>query len=565
MNNIDNHFEKNPIVKNEGSSRWRMPQSIKGSLRSGDLVPFYNVEVLPGDTFEIDFKGMFKFLSPAVPVMDNAFIDIRFFFVPFRLCTNDEKEFKALYGENISGYWYNSTEATLENTGNSMQLSDIVEDEDTGWMIYPQSAYNYFGLPLLKSSDTYYNAKINLLLPHAYGLIWNEWYRDENFEAPLDLTHIASYDYADDIYNNYLNQHCLKVSKRFDRFTACLPSPQKGPSVLIPLTTDDLAPVITSLASTDSNKGGSALAWRSTTTNNLVSSAGDIGVSTNGNTVVNTSSTGATTSVRPGNLWADLSVVLGLSVNEMRYSVALQRLFEKDARNGSRFREQIFGHWGVQVPDSTVQVPEFLGGQSIPVVIDTMFQTSSTNESSYLGQYGAFSLTNFGSNQKIFKSFTEPGIVIGCACVRVENSYSQGIPKLFLRNRRYDFYDPVFAHIGEQPVYLEELYAVGNGAESKSTVFGYNEAWSEYRYMPNKLVGYLSANSGDNLLSKWTFSTNFTSRPYLNANFIRENRSNLSQTKVASSSYDFVFDMYVDLDCTREMPVYSIPGLVDHF
>lgn len=547
-----NRFVSNPVSIDIKRSTFSRPFEHKTTFKAGKLVPIFLDEVLPGDTFNIDLSCVIRSITPAVPVMDNAFLDVYFFFVPSRLCTAHEKDWQKMFGENPTSYWSNVNETTLLNSGNMYDMSD---DE-----IKPSSIGAYLGLPIGKwgSMAGYVSSPLVSTLPlKAYMLIFNEWFRDQNLQAP-----ITSYNYYDEL---------LDVAKVHDLYTSCMPGPQKGSSVYLPL--GSLAPVI--VGNEHDIPGRGNLKFRDAT-----QAAGTMGPGDAYNTLSDLAigggslGVGATLSavsvnyLQPSNLWADLSQATAINVNTLREMFAIQKMLEKDARGGTRYREMLKAHFGVSIPDATVQVPEYLSGKRIPLNMTQVLQTSE-NGSSPLGTTGAFS--NTFSNDKMFvKSFTEYGYIMGVACVRSSQSYSQGIPKLFTRNRRYDFYHPVFANLGEQAIKKIELY-VGNPAggaydwTDSSQVFGYQEAWAEYRYKPNLISGELAPNAGNSVLSAWTYTNRFTSVPTLNSDFIKQPSSQFDNTFVINnSSYHFIADFYFNMKCTRPMPLYSIPGLVDH-
>lgn len=552
-----NRFVDNPVNIDIKRSTFNRPFEHKTTFNSGKLVPIFLDEVLPGDTFNLDLSMVIRSITPAVPVMDNSFLDVYFFFVPARLCTAHDKDWQKIFGENTSSYWSNSTEQTLVNTGNTTTFNMSIASGTIG---------SYMGLPIQTISAPPVSAQcqeISLLPLKAYQLIWNEWFRDQNLQAPN-----TSLGYGN---------ACLDVAKVHDYFTSALPAPQKGSSVYLPL--GSLAPVIvgndhkanpygTPLRMGTMNSAGNIV---KNTTNGLFYYRGTGASAPNdqlsyyfptGNTYSDTSK------VVPTNLWADLSLATAVNVNTIREMFAIQKMLEKDARGGTRYREMLKAHFGVSIPDATVQVPEYLAGKRVPLNMSQVLQTSETG-SSPLGSTGAFS--NTFSNDKMFvKSFTEFGYIMGVACVRTAQSYSQGIPKLFMRNRRYDFYHPVFANLGEQAVKTQELYydinhTVANGGTDPSMVFGYQEAWAEYRYKPNLVSGNFAPNAGDSVLGVWTYANNFTAKPVLNETFIKQPRSQIDNTLVVNNAdYQFLADFYFDLKCTRPMPLYSIPGLVDH-
>ena len=492
-------------------------------------------------------------LAPAVPTMDNAFMDMYFFFVPNRLATYGEKDWQKIQRENTTGFWAPTTESTLANTSNNFKIN--------GRSITVHSAANYLGLPIISSGGANFNNLPFSLLPlNAYIAIWNEWFRDQNTQPPRSKLNSSSGVDIDFYLGN-----CLSVNKLHDYYTSVLPSPQKGASVLLPLA--GIAPVKTSSSETVSGTQ-QAVTFNEATDGDsprtnlpLMFTAGGVLVDASAN---EPTSIGALEAVYPSNLYADLANATAASVNEMRQAFAIQRLLEKDARGGTRYREMLKAHFGVTIPDLTIQVPEYLGGKRVPLNITQVLQTSETNISP-LGTTGAFSNTSC-SDYGFIKSFNEYGMILGVMCVRPEQSYSQGIPKFWTKNRRYDWYLPALANIGEQPVFKRELFIANSPTAAElESVFGYQEAWAEYRYHPNLVTGKLAPNANDNTFTAWTYTSKFISQPTLNSQFMVQPQSQIGDTLVVPLTQNqFVGDFYFDVKCTRPMPLYSIPGLIDH-
>jgi len=545
-----NRFAGNPVNMNMKRSKFNLSHGHKLTMVAGKLVPIMVEEVLPDDTFKINLASVVRSITPAVPVMDNAYLDVFAFWVPARLCTMHDKDWQKVHGENVGGFWAQSSEETLTTTGNVFTLPTSSD------AVAVQSLADYLGLPI-----GFYHSTMTLskLVFNGYFEIWNQWFRDENTQAEISWR-----SYTDAQFRSAINTaaNLLDVNKFHDYFTSALPSPQKGQSVLLPMAGSAI--VRTSLTEQDTSN------WtymKFKTTGNAV---------TNGALVLSPSSTGSlyaaqygdpsyttqtTARLVPSNLVADLTSATAVSVNEMRQAFAIQKLFEKDARGGTRYREVLMTHFGVSIPDNTVQVPEYLGGKRIPLNQLQVLQSTPTSGAP-VGTTGAFSNTSDVSDLFV-KSFAEFGYVYVLACIRNNQSYSQGISKLFTRNRRFDFYYPVFANLGEQAVKATELYATD--ASVLTDVFGYQECWAEYRYKPTKISGYLSANSGDTVAQSWTYGNKFAAKPVLNSSFMKQDRSQIDNTLVVSNStYQFICDFWFNFTAWRAMPYYSIPGLIDH-
>ena len=596
INNL-NRFQVNPTNIDMQRSRIGRDFSNTTTFLTGDLVPIYVHECLPGETLKLDFSSLVRSLTPAVPVMDNAFIDYYFFFVPNRLCCYDKTTWQKVCGENTSSYWAPSTETALfDVTNDRINLKDLQAQtiNNISYKVAPQSLLNYLGCAVLPSSrvgtgSTNFSGLINLLAPRAYYAIWNDWFRDENTQAPITLEQVKNYlgCNSKNLNGNPLYTGIRKVNKYHDLYTASMQSPQKGASVVLPLGTT--APVLTDANphSITSNplrfsrlNGSSIKKSIQPYTGSVVISDLENGGSATNNNVLGTQvgSTGNPTdnegnelttindvrnwSLTPNNLYADLSSAVAVTVNELRNSFAIQRLLEKDARGGTRYFETLLSHFGVSNPDLVLQRPEYLAGKRVPLNMMEVLQTSETG-SSPLGTTGAMSNTT--SNDYMFtKSFGEYGLVLGLACVRTSQSYSQGIPKFMLRSKRFDFYWPVFANIGEQAILKKELF-FSTSSSDNDAVFGYQEAWADYRYQSNKVSGFFNPDAGDTALSAWTYTNNFNNYPTLNSDFMYQDYKQYEDTLAVSNvNYHFIGNFYFDEKLTLPMPLYSIPGLIDH-
>lgn len=582
-NMLSRDFSRNPTNIDIQRSRFNRDSNHKTTITEGDLVPIFVDEVLPGDTFSMDTSFLIRMATPIYPVMDNANIDIYYFFVPNRLVWDHWQEF---CGENTSAPWAQTTEYTVP------QIRFDIDYTNFGFGAQSGSVMNYIGVPTRLVGP---QLKVSDLPNRAYRLIWNEFFRDENLQYPVPVyTDDSTRSYKDSYYSQVSLQNDyggrpLKVSKYHDYFTSCLPAPQKGDSVTISL--GDKAPVVSGpLHRVGQNARLSFQDYQ--ITGSEWSQAG-LGVIADGNRVdgykdyILTTDTmyqydpTSTHSLFPNNMWTDLSSAIGASVNELRQAFAVQRLFERDARGGTRYRELLRSHFGVISPDSRVQVPEYLGGCRVPINMDQVLQTSSTDQVSPQGNTAAYSMTT-ARDSSFTKSFVEHGLLIGLACIRVEHSYCQGVERFLSRKRRFDYYYPALANISEQPVYVREIRALGLESSQypdrdDDNVFGYQEAWADYRYKPNRLSGGFSEEfvqdsvteshwQQSSLASAWTYSDYYTQAPYLSESWIKEGSSNIGNTlAVTDPSYpQFICDFYFKLNCVRPMPMYSIPGLIDH-
>lgn len=541
-----NHFATNLVKMDMRRSKFNLSHEFKATFNSGKLIPIMCTEVLPDDTFKIDVASVVRSITPAVPVMDNFYIDLYGFWVPARLTTVHEKDWQKIHGENTTGFWAPSSESTLQNTGNTFILSSSNS-------VKVQSLAQYFNFPI-----GFYHANMNLsrLKFNGYWEIWNEWFRDENTQAPFDWKSLTSSSFGAYVSSSdsSVGSGVMSVNKVHDYFTSVLPAPQKGSSILLPL--GESAPVKTS--TTELVTGAqAAMKIRNTSGNTFSGQLGGVAGSFNYSST-GISSTGA---AYPTNLYADLSVATAASVNDLRQAFAIQKLLEKDARGGTRYREMLKAHFNVSIPDNTVQVPEYLGGVRIPGNMLQVLQTAPDTNAP-IGSTGAFS--NTADNSHITtKSFAEYGFIYVLMCIRPLQSYSQGIPRDFTRNRRYDWYYPVFANLGEMAVKETEIYA--NSGSDLDEVFGYQEAWADLRFIPNRISGYLAHGSGDTVAQAWSYSNHFTAKPVLNSDFMKQDRVNIDNTLVVTNaSYQFIGDFYFNIRAWRAMPYFSIPGLIDH-
>lgn len=521
-------------------STFDLTHTHKFTMNSGELIPFFWEEVIAGDTFKVDTKFVMRMLTPVVPVRDNAYIDIFYFFVPARLAFNeygkDDHLFQKVFGQNDTTAWAPASVPSLPI---------ILQDH-----VMPSDAYvalgSYLGLPRYKddSGKMHLAGKGCSVAPlYIYQTIWNNFFRDENLWNP-------SYLKADTLAINPPFQVC----KLHDVFTSALPTPQKGPSIalfgsFVPLQTD-----LDNVHQLEDPLYLSNKDFPTSGVGTLFTGNGDLQVAPSGGAPAQASQVSYT------NAGIDLEFA---DVNYMRLAFTDQRLKERDARGGTRFNEILAADYQVYANYAALNIPEYLCGSRTPVNLDTVLQTSATSGSSALGDTGAFSNT-FDYCNGFVKSFTEPGFVMGLCCVRTLQSYAQGIDKRWKHLTRDDFYNPVFANIGEQPIRKSELMVTGN-PDLDDKVFGYQEAWYEYRYHKNELSGFVDPNYNDLTLSKWTYYNPFKASPSLGPDFIGQSPKNIGDTLVQTNTKtQFICDFGILEKVTRPMPVFSIPGLLDH-
>ena len=552
--NNERHFNNIPQMKTS-RSRFKMKQDIKLTLDAGKLIPFYVAETLPGDTFSVDTKGICRMATPIYPVMDNCYLDIYYFYVPMRIVWDHAKQF---FGENDTTAWAQKTEYEIPKLR--------IKREEDGWGEHPaeSSLCDYMGIPtkILKKGNTKDEININALPFRAYVKIWNEWFRDQNIDNPAINTtgdEVTNYFVGDHKKENLLkNAHKggypLWVNKFHDRFTSALPSPQKGEATLIPMSGD--ANVY--LYSTVQNKVYNGNIWLESTNtyaprlNQAYSDAEpDKILQVIGSTTKNGSD--ETQAV----FKADLSSVTGATVNNLRQAFAVQQFMEADARGGTRYREIIRNHFGVNIDDKTVQIPEYLGGQRYMINVNQVVQTSATDAKSPQGNAAAISVTPFMENS-FTKSFQEHGYVIGVCCIRNDNTYQQGIEKLWSRTEKFDFYWPEFAHLGEQAILNKEIYAQAKAEDEKA--FGYQEAYSEYRMTPNRVCGAFRSNASQPL-DAWHYADNYNKLPTLSQEWLATDKSVIDRTIAVQNQPQFIMDVLVENDAVRPMPIYGTPGL----
>ena len=542
--NATSRFAANPSVDIKRSTFYQK-YGIKTSFNAGKLIPLDWQEVLPGDTFSVDMACVVRMSTPIHPIMDDIFLDTYFFFVPARLCWDHWKEFM---GENTTSAWEQETEYEIPQ----------ITAPTGGWA--KGTIMDYMGVPTLKN-----NLSVNHLPVRAYINIWNEWFRDENLQDPayIDLgdTTTAGSNGSTYVTDAIKGGETLPVNKYQDYFTTALPQPQKGESVLLPL--GNSAPVY---ATTQSNPKNNTSGLQYKYMNGSDVPEGFSGISlNNGQSVSSTFNNTSITyrqQIAPNNLQADLTEATATNINQIRLAFQMQKALEKDARGGTRYVEMIKAHFGVTSPDARQQRPEYLGGNRMPINISQVVQTSSTDTTSPQGNTAAYSLTGYKGNGYT-KSFTEHGFVLTLVAIRTTHTYQQGIERKWSRQKRFDYYFPVFANIGEQAILNKEIYAQGNTEDNEA--FGYQEPWAEYRYVPNRVSGAMRSNYSKTLDS-WHLADDYDSLPILGNEWIQETKANIDRTLAVQSSNEdqFFGDFYFINKATRPMPMFGIPGLVDH-
>lgn len=555
----DNRFSVAPTVLNAKRSIFDRSSSHKTTFDAGKLVPLYVDEILPGDTVKCDASVLARMTTPIVPVMDDAFLDYYWFFVPTRQIWEHTKQF---YGENDSTAWVSPTSYEVPQINLPTWYSGQYGASNTSPEGFGSgSLADYLGIPPRACSykqnagATPAYRSVNHLPFRAYVAIWNYFFRDQNLQnAAYNVTSDATVQGIrhsstnDPLLYAYLGAELLPVDKYHDYFTSCTPLPQKGDPIIIPSTPGSFSlstPVMDYGNRTD----------------------GGMQVSSTAAMYAKLSPTNTSDITKIKGI-ADISGALG-SINDLRLAFQTQKALEVDLASGTRFNERIASHFGVQTGDARIQIPEYLGGGRTRVGMTQVVQTSSTDTTTPQGNTAAFSLT-VTSDKNFTKSFVEPGYLMCVGCVRPIHTYSQGIERFWLKKDLYDFYDPIFANIGNQPVYEDELYLEPDGnmgaTPMKSVVFGYQEAWADYRYKPNRLSGLQrpDVGFGATTLAYWNFGDNYATTPTLGDAWIRETDANMKRALAVQNQPMFIVDCHFKMEYSRVMPVYSVPGLVDH-
>jgi len=506
-------------------SQFDRSHGYKTTFDAGYLVPVFVDEALPGDTFNLRMTAFGRLATPLHPFMDNMFCDSQFFAVPIRLIWDNWQKFNG--------------EQTDPGDSTSFVVPTMTAPAGTGYLA--NSLSDYMGLP------TEVNSLVHMSLFHrAYNLIYNEWFRDENLQDSV----VVDKDDGPDLNTDYV---LLRRGKRHDYFTSSLPWPQKGPAVALPLTGN--APVygigidrayVASTSTVDVDETGRDVQysrWGSSVPLKMELEEADYGHGDDEYPLIT----------------ADLSAVTAATINELRQAFQIQKLYERDARGGTRYTEIIRAHFGVTSDDARLQRPEYLGGGSSPINVNPIAQTSetATTPQGNLAAMGTLQLNNHGFT----KSFTEHCILIGLVSVRADLNYQQGLNRMFSRSTRWDYYWPALSHIGEQAVLNKEIYS--DGSANDDLTFGYQERFAEYRYKPANITGEFRSNFAQSL-DTWHLAQDYATLPVLDDTFIVENPP-VDRVIAVPSEPHFLFDSHFSLKCARPMPMYSVPGLIDHF
>lgn len=555
--NNERHFLNVPQM-HASRTRFNRDQTILTTFDSGKLIPFYVDEVLPGDTFQIDTSAIIRMTTPKYPVMDDAFIDFYYFYCPNRILW---KNFRSFMGEAEQTPWQ-------PDKAYSMPTIKI-KGTETAPEPKENSILDYMGIPTKIKGEF----SVNALPLRAYVRIWNEYFRDENVDNWAFWSDgEGTVNYTDDGDETNLEEilkwaatggRCLPVNKYHDYFTSCLPYPQRGPEVTIPLSGN--APVgmykDTALKQLGTVSGKNEIFLNQTLSGQAL--APNISNSQNeaykGYGLVTGSSDSTSQVADTAYLGADLSRVTATTINDLRLAIAVQHYYEAMARGGNRYREQLQAMWNVTISDKTAQIPEYLGGGRYHVNMNQIVQTSSANTTTNtpLGETGAMSVTPI--NESSFtKSFEEHGYIIGVVCVRHNRSYQQGLERFWSRKDRIDYYFPQFANLGEQPVKKKEIMLTGTTTDDET--FGYQEAWADYRMKPNRVSGLMRSNATGKL-DFWHYADNYQTVPKLSQGWMKEGKAEIARTLIVQNEPQFFGAIRVENKTTRRMPLYSVPGL----
>ena len=563
--NVESHFALNPTRIDMSRSTFDRSASVKTSFNVGDIVPFFLEEVLPGDTFNVRTSKVVRMQTLLTPMMDNVYLDSYYFFVPNRLVWNHWKEFN---GENTESAWIPTTEYSVPQ----------ITSPSAGWSV--GTLADYFGLPTGVGG-----LSVSALPFRAYALVMNEWFRDQNLQDPL-VVPVDDATVGGVNTGNFVTD-CAKgglpyiAAKYHDYFTSCLPSPQKGPDVTLSVAAQGDLPVVAKdsdvpwsawpqISGTASKQfmrvGATDIngpQWNRLAADGLLNTTSSTGRVYSSNGVSGAPAGGFGAAIT--NLWAvNSGNAIIATINQLRMAFQIQKLYERDARGGTRYIEVLKSHFGVTSPDARLQRPEYLGGNRVPINVNQVIQQSGTGAGADTPQGTVVGMSQTtDSNHDFMKSFTEHGYIIGVMVARYDHTYQQGIERHWSRKTRFDYYWPVFANIGEQAVLNKEIFAQGTAKDNE--VFGYQEAWSDYRYKPNRVTGEMRS-AYEQSLDVWHLADDYASLPSLSDSWIREDKNTVDRVlAVKSTVSDQLFaDIYVSNRATRPMPMYSVPGLIDH-
>lgn len=537
-------------------SRFKRRQDVKLTLNAGKLIPFYVDEVLPGDTFSVDQAAIVRMTTPIFPVMDNCYMDIYYFFAPNRILW---KNWKRFMGENDTGPWAQKQEYTIPQIRIYTDSRNDVPLEG--------SLMDYMGVPtkVCKKNDKNTEFEVNALPFRAYAMIWQEWFRDQNVDNPAinsDGDETVGYaDVNDDtkiddmLKEAYRGGRPLPVNKFHDYFTSAMPSPQKtGQPVTIPIS--GKAPVYGYEYNSDVKTPGRLNFVSHLGQNSTIENTDDGRLEINAYKIDDN----GTYAYESMDLYTDMSQVNATTINQLRQAFQVQKYYEELARGGSRYREMIYSLFRTKISDKTVQIPEYLGGTRITINMSQVIQTSGTTTESPQGNTAAVSVTPYNGSM-FTKSFEEHGYVIGVCCIRHDHTYQQGLERMWSRKTNLDFYYPVFANLGEQAILKKEIYLTGTKTDEQA--FGYQEAWAEYRMKPNRICGKFRSNA-TGTLDSWHYGDNYAKVPSLSQEWMKEGDSEIQRTLAVDNEPQFIMDTIIDNTSVRPMPMYSIPGLVDH-
>ena len=551
--NYESRFAGNPTGVNISRSIISRDHSVKFSFNVGDVVPFMCDDILPGDTVSIDTSKVVRLQPLVAPIMDEVFLDTYYFFVPYRLLWNHWINFM---GENTASAWEPEVEYSVP------QVEVPFGGYEAGTIA------DYMGVPIKAGAGQ----KISAMPFRAYALICDQWFRSENLMTPVNVnkddSDIVGSNGGDQVTDIVKGGKPFVACKTFDYFTASLPEPQKGPDVTLPL--GSVAPVITGDNHLQIGDDSTYTRFLTVGDDGKVydkpASTGALFVTPNIGALSATSGSPGTPlgNLVPSNLYANLSTATASTVNELRQAFAIQKYYERLARGGSRYIEMIKAFYGVTSPDARLQRAEYLGGNRIYLDVEQVAQQSSTKDQpTPAGSVFGLSVTG-DTNSDFTKSFTEHGLLIGVCVARYHHTYQQGLERMWFRKNLFDFYNPTFANLGEVPILKKEIYFTDN-AEQNDSVFGYQEAWADYRYKPNRVAGEMRS-AYQTPLDSWHLADNYSTVPSLSADWIREDKTMLDRALAVTSqvSNQLIADFYIKADYARPMPVYSIPGLIDH-